>query len=143
MKFYAYKDAAATNERMFLIDEVKMNWTTASKSQNLFPEDNFTNFYGFVENLSQETVIKDIEASFSPVEGMPDTWVIRDIATGKNPLSYPLLSCHFACFPNNWTQKKLLHIYSVSGEVTVRLVHWAIQKPRAPKVPKNTKAVES
>lgn len=74
---------AATNERIFLTDEVKVNWTTASNSQNLLPEDTSTNFYVLVENLSQETVIKDTKASFSPVEGMPDTWVIRDIATGK------------------------------------------------------------
>ena len=87
MKFYKHKDAAttlaATNERIFLIDKVKMNWTTASRSQNPLPEDTSSNFYVFVENLSQEIVTKDIKASFSPIEGMPDTWVIRDTATGK------------------------------------------------------------
>lgn len=37
----------------------------------------------FVENLSREIVTKDIKSSHSPIEGMPDTWVIRDAATGK------------------------------------------------------------
>lgn len=60
-----------------------MNWTTTSRSQNLLPEDTSGNFHVIVENLSQEIVTKDIKSSFSPIEGMPDTWLIRNIATGK------------------------------------------------------------
>lgn len=71
------------HESLFLTEEVKTNWTTASRSQNLLPEDTYSNFHVFVENLSQEIVTKDIKSSHSPTEGMPDTWVIRDTATGK------------------------------------------------------------
>ena len=87
MEFYKYKGAAAAlvdiNERIFPIEEVKMNWTTVSRSQNLLPEDTSSNFHVFVENLSQEIVTKGSKSSFSPIEGMPDTWVIINIATRK------------------------------------------------------------
>lgn len=60
-----------------------MKWTIASRSQNALSEDRISNFHVFAVNLSQELITKDIKSSFSPIEGMPDTWVIRGIATGE------------------------------------------------------------
>lgn len=66
-----------------------MNWTIASRSLNVLPEDITSNFHVFVGNLNQEIITRDIESSFSPINEISDAWLL-DIWRLENPIAITL-----------------------------------------------------